>query len=119
MKYKREEDPHYRTIESFLGNWSVVKNILPVESKTSRQKFSDSDYDKETVIRYLNKAAKYFKLQSFTELTIKQFNEYRIVSSDNIRNWRFYSRLFGYGDKWKRFLTAMGEHSFRKDVIER
>jgi len=39
MKYKREEDPHYRTIESFLGNWSVVKNILPVESKTSRQKF--------------------------------------------------------------------------------
>lgn len=119
MKYKREEDPHYRTIENFLGSWSVIKNILPVGSQKSRQKFSDNDYDKETVIRYLNEASKYFNLQSFTELTIKQFDEYRMISSDNIRSWRFYSRLFGYGDKWKSFLTAMGEYSFRKDVTER
>lgn len=118
MDYKKETDPHYRVIERFLGDWSTVKNLLPVPSKFSRQKFTTGKYSRDDVISHLKNAAKYNNKDSFTSLKVREYDEYREHSDDPVPGWRFYSQRFGYGTRWKDFIHGMAEYDYRRDVLK-
>lgn len=117
MNYKQSSDPHYRVIERFLGDWSTIKNLLPVDSKSSRQKFTTGKYSKDDVVFHLKNAAKYNNKESFTSLKVREYNDYRLHSDEYVPGWRFYSQTFGYGTKWKDFIHGMADYDYRKDVL--
>lgn len=114
-KYRREQDPHYRSIERVLGSWTLVKNIIPVNKIDSKQKVPWEKYSLDNVYQLFSDIAKYNGVP-ISKITISNFDNYR----DNHRHleiprWISYAHALGYGYRWKEMVRDTLKKKYIKD----
>lgn len=106
MKFKREDDPTYRSIERVLGSWKAFTNLIP-EDEGFRPRPGHHGWDSLTKERFYQILVDIGHLfdKSPWRVTTYDYDRYR-KDNPNVRSRQMYVALMGV-DSWQDAVTYL------------
>lgn len=112
-KYKTDDALSSSVLESTIAPWSTICSLIPGIDVGSRDKFGSSAVSKKRMFKILRKIALSNDISPYN-VSRRQFEKYRSESSDNIPEWRSFTRRISNSNEWTKTVQEVCDFGYQE-----